>query len=135
MTQAQIQLQNALTTTFLSNLAFLREYDNELFLRVENLSKLIEEGVYKERYELEFVMENWDFDIFDKLTNSYLYNKNPKKINNVLVNSTDFKNTKTISSIEGFFQYKNNPTISLDYELKSEFASLIKIVCKSIQIY
>lgn len=58
MTQAQIQLQNALTTTFLSNLAFLREYDNELFLRVENLSKLIEEGVYKERYELEFVMEN-----------------------------------------------------------------------------
>ena len=30
MTQAQIELQNALTTTFLANLVFLNEYDNEL---------------------------------------------------------------------------------------------------------
>ena len=32
MTEAQIQLQNALTTTFLANLAFLSEYDNELLI-------------------------------------------------------------------------------------------------------
>lgn len=79
MTQAQIQLQNALTTTFLANMVFLNEYDNELYQRVENLSRMIETGEYQERYELEFVMENGDFDAFDKVTNSYLYGKNPKK--------------------------------------------------------
>ena len=49
MTEAQIQLQNALTTTFLANLAFLSEYDNELYHRVDELSRMIERGEYKEK--------------------------------------------------------------------------------------
>lgn len=125
MTQAQIQLQNALTTTFLANLAFLSEYDNELFHRVENLSRMIEQGRYKERYILEFVMEKGDFDIFDSTTNSYLYGKNPKKINDELTNRVDFLKTKSISSMEGFFEYKNTPTIDMNFEFKGEFGSLI----------
>ncbi|MFY4783743.1 hypothetical protein ACOTWN_11170, partial [Aliarcobacter butzleri] len=64
MAQAQIELQKALTTTFLANLVFLREYDNELYQRIDNLSKIIENATYKQRYNLEFVMENCDFDIF-----------------------------------------------------------------------
>src|SRR5574344_134917 len=118
MTEAQIQLQNALTTTFLANMVFLSEYDNELYQRVENLSKMIETGEYKERYVLEFIMENGDFDIFDNFTNSYLYDKKQKKINNNIINSVDFKKTKTIPSIEGFFLYKEYPTISLNFEFK-----------------
>src|SRR5574344_2010388 len=125
MTQAQIQLQNALTTTFLANLAFLSEYDNELYHRVENLSRMIEQGTYKERYILEFVMEKGDFDIFDSATNSYLYDKNPKKINDELTNRVDFLKTKSISSMEGFFEYKNIPTIDMNFEFKGEFGSLI----------
>ena len=58
MTESQLQLQNALTTTFLANLAFLSEYDNDLFHRVDELSRMIEKGVYKEKYALEFV---WRF--------------------------------------------------------------------------
>ena len=46
MTEAQIQLQNALTTTFLANLAFLSEYDNELYHRIDELSRMIEQGTY-----------------------------------------------------------------------------------------
>ena len=126
MTQAQIQLQNALTTTFLANMVFLNEYDNELYQRVENLSRMIETGEYQERYELEFVMENGDFDVFDKVTNSYLYDKNPKKINNSFINQVDFKHTKSISSIEGFFEYKDYPTIDIKFEFKGEFGSLLQ---------
>ena len=44
MTESQLQLQNALTTTFLANLAFLSEYDNELYQRVDELSRMIERG-------------------------------------------------------------------------------------------
>ena len=36
------QLQDALTTTFLANLVFLQEYDNELFQRIDGLSKKIQ---------------------------------------------------------------------------------------------
>ena len=53
MTEAQIQLQNALTTTFLANMAFLSEYDNELYHKVDELSCMIASGSYKEKYELE----------------------------------------------------------------------------------
>ena len=85
MTQTQLELQNALTTTFLANLAFLSEYDNELYHRIDELSRMIENGTYIEKYELEFIMENGDFDIFDIQNNKYLYNRNPKKINDELV--------------------------------------------------
>lgn len=126
MTEAQIQLQNALTTTFLANMVFLSEYDNELYQRVENLSRMIETGEYKERYQLEFVMENGDFDILDTYTNNYLYGKNPKKINEELIKKVDFKNTKSISSIEGFFEYKEYPTTDINFEFKGEFGSLLQ---------
>ena len=73
MTEAQIQLQNALTTTFLANLVFLSEYDKDLYHRVDELSKMIENGTYEEKYHLEFIMEDGDFDIYDVVNNKYLY--------------------------------------------------------------
>ena len=89
MTEAQIQLQNALTTTFLANLAFLSEYDNELYHRVDELSRMIERGEYKEKYALEFNMNDGDFDIYDILNDKYLYNKNPKKFNSELLRKSE----------------------------------------------
>ncbi|MCT7590804.1 motility associated factor glycosyltransferase family protein [Aliarcobacter butzleri] len=126
MTPEQLQLQNALTTTFLTNLAFLNEYDNELYHRIENLSKMIEQGTYKERYELEFVTENGDFDIFDIATNSYLYGKKPKKINAELIKNIDFSYSKTILNIENYFRkYENSPTCNLSNEQIGEYNALL----------
>src|SRR5574344_2386041 len=87
--QAQLQLQNALTTTFLANLAFLSEYDNELYHKVDELSRMIENGTYKEKYELEFIMEDGDFDIYDVVNDKYLYNRKPKKINSDLIRKSE----------------------------------------------
>lgn len=50
MTETEIQLQTALTNTFLTNLAFLSDYDKELYLRIDGLSQAINNGEYKERY-------------------------------------------------------------------------------------
>ena len=99
LNKEQEALQNALTVTFLANLAFLSEYDNDLFHRVEELSRMIEKGVYKEKYALEFVLENGDFDILDLVNNRYLYNKNPKKINNELVRKIQFDEKNSIVNI------------------------------------
>ncbi len=90
MTEAQIQLQNALTTTFLANLAFLSEYDNELYHRLDELSRMIENGNYQEKYALDFIMDNGEFDIYDIVNDKYLYNRTPKKINDQLVRKIEF---------------------------------------------
>ncbi len=104
--QAQIQLQNALTTTFLANLAFLSEYDNELYHRVDELSRMIESGKYEEKYALEFIMEDGDFDIYDIVNNKYLYDRNPKKRNDELVRKVDFDEKNSILNLEEIFSYK-----------------------------
>ena len=83
MEEAQLELQNALTTTFLANLAFLSEYDNELYHRIDELSRMIEKETYKEKYALDFIMESGDFDIYDIVNDKYLYNKKPKKNNKI----------------------------------------------------
>ena len=98
MTEAQIQLQNALTTTFLANLAFLSEYDNELYHRVDELSQMIEKGTYKEKYKLDFIEASGDFDVYDVMNDKYLYDKNPKRINNTLIEKVQFDENNSISN-------------------------------------
>lgn len=111
MTEAQIELQNALTTTFLANLAFLSEYDNELYLKVDELSKMIGNGTYKEKYALDFIMESGDFDIYDMVNNKYLYNKKPKKINDDLVKKVEFNEKNAVLELPQYFLFKEETKI------------------------
>ena len=97
LNKEQEALQNALTVTFLANLAFLSEYDNNLYQRIEGLSQEINLGNYKQRYHLEFVENDGDFDIYDNLMNKYLYNNKPKRFNNQAFNSINF-DTKVFKS-------------------------------------
>ncbi len=118
MTDKQIQLQNALTITFLANLAFLSEYDNELYQKVDGLSRMIEDGTYQEKYSLEFNMEDGDFDIFDMVNNKYLYDKTPKKINDSLVKKVELDNKNSIINVA---QYFNNNKIKIDFDKSKRF--------------
>ncbi len=120
MTEAQIQLQNALTTTFLANLVFLSEYDNELYHRVEQLSMMIENGTYKEKYALEFVLESGDFDIYDIINNKYLYNKNPKKMNDEMVKKIEFNEKNSIFDLPEYFLFKNQVEIDINNRFNHE---------------
>lgn len=124
MTDAQIQLQNALTTTFLANLAFLSEYDNELFQRVDELSKMIGSGTYKEKYALDFIMEKGEFDIYDIVNDKYLYKKNPKKINDDMVRKIEFNEKNSIFDLPEYFLFKKESLIDrskrFDYEKSSD---------------
>ncbi|MFW2592082.1 6-hydroxymethylpterin diphosphokinase MptE-like protein [Aliarcobacter butzleri] len=120
MIEAQTQLQNALTTTFLANLAFLSEYDNELYHRVDELSRMIESGTYKEKYALEFLMENGEFDIYDIVNDKYLYNKNPKKINNDLIRKIEFDSRYSISNLPLYFLYREQAQINKDNRFNYE---------------
>ena len=113
MTEAQIQLQNALTTTFLANMAFLSEYDNELYHKVDELSCMIASGSYKEKYELEFITEDGDFDIYDVINDKYLYNRKPKKINSDLIRKSELDTNNSMFNISEYFFLKEKENISL----------------------
>ena len=122
MTEAQIQLQNALTTTFLANLAFLSEYDNELYHRVDELSRMIENGTYKEKYALDFIMEDGDFDIYDIVNDKYLYDKKPKKFNNKLISEVQFDEKNSIFNLSEYFTFEEE--ITIDRENRFNFEKL-----------
>lgn len=106
MTEAQIQLQKALTTTFLANLAFLSEYDNALYHRIDELSRMIENGTYKEKYALDFIIESGDFDVYDIVNDKYLYDKKPKEINDNMVKEIEFNEKNSILNIQEHFIFK-----------------------------
>lgn len=124
--EAQIQLENALSTTFLANLSFLNEYDNKLFQRVDSLSQLISNGTFNENYCLEFLQEDGDFDIYDIKNDKYLYNKKPSKFNRNAYHKTDFTSKGSISILDqDLFQGRKFPALfdEVEYFCNFDFAT------------
>ncbi|MCT7512134.1 6-hydroxymethylpterin diphosphokinase MptE-like protein [Aliarcobacter cryaerophilus] len=132
MTEAQIQLQNALTTTFLANLAFLSEYDNELYHRVDELSRMIERGEYKEKYALEFNMQDGDFDIYDIVNDKYLYNKSPKKFNDNLVRKSEQYEGNYILDLAEHFSPIHKGVSIIDKTNRFEFENMTQFNTLSV---
>lgn len=130
MTEAQIQLQNALTTTFLANMAFLSEYDNELYHKVDELSCMIASGSYKEKYELEFITEDGDFDIYDVINDKYLYNRKPKKINSDLIRKSELDTNNSIFNISEYFFLKEN--LEIDRNNRFNFTDLKELTALTL---
>lgn len=130
MTEAQIQLQNALTTTFLANMAFLSEYDNELYHKVDELSCMIASGSYKEKYELEFITEDGDFDIYDVINDKYLYNRKPKKINSDLIRKSELDTNNSIFNISEYFFLKEN--LEIDRNNRFNFNDLKELIALTL---
>lgn len=120
MTEVELQLQDALVTTFLANLAFLSEYDQELYHRVDELSRMIENGSYQEKYALEFIKEDGEFDIYDFKNEKYLYNKKPKKAIDKLVQDVQFDEKHAIGTLEDIFRKNKLPTIESDFRFNVE---------------
>lgn len=119
--KSEEKLQNALVSTFLANLAFLREYDKNLFIKVDELSKMINEGIYKEKYRLEFIKENGDFDMYDLVNEKYVYDRKPKEWNDKVLKKINLDDKDTILTLEREVYIKNPPFINTNtkYELQN----------------
>ena len=112
MTKQEEVLYEALMTTFSGNLRFLSQYDTALYERVAHLSDAISSGAYKERYFLEFIKNNGDFDIYDSHTENYLYSKKPKQYNNQAVRDVNFDSKNTISLFNASYYHQNTTDLS-----------------------
>lgn len=97
MEEKQTQI---LIDRFLKNMSFLKGQDLELYLEIEALSQLINSGEYKERYILEYIEEENEYDIYDELEKRYLYDKQAKKINKTLADKIQLDDKNLILPFE-----------------------------------
>ncbi len=119
---AKKNLQNTLAKAFLSNLSFLYDYDRELYLKVDELSNMINDGTYKEKYQLEFLEEQGEFDIYDLRNKKYLYNKKPKQWNDKIVNSFNMDEKGSILTLEK--EFYSGKILEIDKKLKYELFNI-----------
>ena len=132
MTQAEQELQNALVTQYFSNLEFLKEHDLELFNKLNTLSMMIEEEIFKENFVLEFIKENGSFDILNLATNSYTYGRNAQLINENFLSKCDFSKKSIFSNLV------NNLYLPRDKNLEisnSKFEVLDNIIYDNMSEY
>ena len=133
MTEAQLQenLQNALSQQYLLNLEFLKEYDFDLYNRINMFSSMIEENYYKERFSLEFIKDTGQFEILDIEENRYLYGKNAKIINYYSLNDMDFSIKATFNSLTLDLYFNKN----IEIFPQTKFDFLDKIIYENISEY
>lgn len=127
MTESQAEeiLQNTLIQQYFSNLEFLKEQDLELFNKINLLSNMIDEGLYEERFALEFVKENGEFDILNLETNEYFYARNAKLVNHHLLNNTDFSKKFTFCNFNDNLYFKRDKNIEISNSIYNILDNLL----------
>lgn len=132
MTQAEQDLQNALVSQYFANLEFFKEHDLELFNKLNTLSTMIDEEIFKENFVLEFVKENGDFDILNLATNSYTYGRNAHLINENFLNKCDFNKKSIFSNLVNSLYLSRDKSIEIS---NSKFDVLDKIIYDNMSQY
>jgi hypothetical protein len=132
MTQAEQDLQNALVSQYFANLEFFKEHDLELFNKLNTLSTMIDEEIFKENFVLEFIKETGDFDILNLATNNYTYGRNAQLINENFLNNCDFSKKSIFGNLV------NNLYLPRDKDIEisdSKFDVLDKIIYDNMSEY
>jgi len=81
-------INKIITTNFNANIAYLQSNHKELFEKLSALDSAVEHGHFIEKFEL--VYEEGDFDVFEKTTNNYLYNKQLSKHTKLSLDSVNY---------------------------------------------
>lgn len=90
------QLQKKVIETYTKNIEYLEKSHKELHKRVSGLSMLINEGEYTPRYEIEYIPEDKEFDIYDTVAETFLYDKKPLKFNKQAVRDMNLDKINSI---------------------------------------
>ena len=82
------KIQTLITTNFNDNIEYFETKHNKVFQKLSSLDTAIQNGHYQDRYEL--VYENDGFDVYEKSTGKYLYNKESLAHALIAQNSVNF---------------------------------------------
>ena len=89
-----------ISENFSTNIEYIQKNHKELFEKLSALDSAVENGHYLERFEL--VYENDNFDVFEKSTSNYLYNKKLSRHTHLSVK--DINKDVDNNMYEGFFK-------------------------------
>lgn len=130
-------IQDIALDNYLKNITFLKATDINLYNRIMMLSDAIEQDMYTERYHLEYIKEDDQFDIYDSKTDSFLYNKQPKQYINTALDSTNLDKTNTIDQLDAtVYNSKHKYLIDENINLeKKERALVINDLFEYIEIF
>ena len=98
-----------ITKNFQDNVEFFQKNYPEIFNLIASLDSALDSGNYIQRYEL--VYEDGGFDIYEKSTGIFLYNKQSNKHKDSVLKESFY-------SFESFVNHKN-----IDYKSKDDFQS------------
>lgn len=119
-------IQNDAIATYLENIEFLKNNHNSLYQRVDMLSLAIESNQYKERYHLEYIQEDKEFDIFDEHTQTYIYDKQPKKFINTAVANSNLDKHNSIDLLDPRIYNRTKP-FNINEQKTMESKTLAKV--------
>jgi len=109
-------IQKIITENFQKNITYIEKEHHKLFQKLSALDNAVANGHYKEKYEL--VFENESFDVLEKSTHKFLYNKQLEKHTLLSTDAVNFKIDNNM--FEGFFKH------SYTTEMLQEFQKVKK---------
>lgn len=105
-------IRDLIIKNYTNNLNYLKDNDLKLYKRVVNLSSLIENNSYKVRYELEYIEDDKQFDIYDNQEKIYLYNKEASKLVKNIIDNTKLDKSNSIFLLNNKY-YNHNTKVEL----------------------
>ena len=97
------EIEQEVIKLFKINLDYLQKNHPSVYEKVAILNQAISDGLYKERYSLEYI--NNYFDILEISSNKYLYNTNSIEHAKVMAQNVNYKKSESV--IEGFYNIRN----------------------------
>jgi len=108
---------NAIVTkNFNDNIAYIEQHHPELFAKLSEYDAAVSNGHYKERYEL--VFENGNFDVLEKTSGNYLYDKKTDTHTTNALQSVDFSTQN--NCFEGFVRQSYSQERVAAFEKKKQ---------------
>lgn len=95
-------IEKKVLLTYESNLRYLKEKEKQLFENIMLLEQAFNNKIKNERYLLEY-KENY-FDIYDNISEAYIYNSDSEKYSEEIVNDFSFKSKE--NSFKTFYDFK-----------------------------
>ncbi len=121
------KIQNKAVELFLKNMVYLEKNEKDLYDRVSFLTSSIENSNYKERYHLEYINEDQQFDIFDEYTNNYLYNREPSKFVKESVKNSNFDKLNSIDLLNPKIYNQTKPFL-IDSNMNNVFKTRLELL-------
>ena len=114
-------IQNKAIDLYNKNLSFLKQHDYNLYQRIVSFSDLINQNQYQERYVLEYLKDDINFDIYDTANNTYLYERKTSEFISNALEITTFDKKSSIDLLHPITYNVKQP-----YEINDTIALSIK---------